>query len=346
MRRKELSVICILLIICVGLTGCKKKGTSVEIPKPKLTEEQVNKTKNIGVKILRYEQDLFNMDTQDMAAGFKALYGKYPENIIANGAWNNAAMLESIKGFVSDPVIKDIYKDTEAKYADMSDFKSQIIPALTLYLTHFPNEKVPDFCTLVSGIDFQMPSVFGYENTIFICLDMYMGKDYKPYAQAGMPKFIAARCEQKHMATDCFTKALVYKHLPEKTLITLLDNMVDGGKKMLFTQTMFPNVAAQDILGYSKEQYDWATSHESSVWHYLVEKNLIYDNTDNVIRRMMDETPFTRDFGNDSPGRLGYFIGFQIVQSYMKTHPETTLKELMNMTDSQKILKDSGYKPK
>ena len=346
MKRNTLSIFCILLVICLGITGCKKKNTPVGIAKPKLTEEQAKNAKNVEINILRYEQDLFNMDTKDMAAGFKALYGKYPENIIANGAWNNTEMLQSIKGFVSDPVIKEIYKDTEAKYADMSGFKNQIIPALTLYLTHFPNEIVPDFCTLVSGIDFQMPSVFGYENTIFICLDMYMGKDYKQYAQAGMPKFIAARCDQKYMATDCFTKALVYKHLPEKTLVTLLDNMVDAGKKMLFTQTMFPNVAAQDILGYSKEQYEWATSHESSVWHYLVEKNLVYDNTDNVIRRMIDETPFTRDFGNDSPGRIGVFIGFQIVQSYMKTHPEMTLKEFMKMTDSQKILKDSGYKPK
>ena len=260
----------------------------MEVAKPKLTEEQVKTAKNVEINILRYEQDLFNMDTKDMAAGFKALYGKYPENIIANGAWNNTAMLQSIKGFVSDPVIKEIYKDTEAKYADLSDFKSQIIPALTLYLTHFPNEKTPDFCTLVSGVDFQMPSVFGYENTIFICLDMYLGKDYKQYAQAGMPKYIAARCDKKYMATDCFTKALVYKHLPEKTLVTLLDNMVDAGKKMLFTQTMFPNVKPQDILGYSNGQYQWAISHESSVWHYLVEKNLVYDNSDNVIRRMID----------------------------------------------------------
>ena len=281
-----------------------------------------------------------------MAAGFKALYGKYPENIIANGAWNNTEMLQSIKGFVSDPVIKEIYKDAEAKYGDLSDFENQIIPALTLYLTHFPNEKVPDFCSLVSGIDFQMPSVFGYENTIFICLDMYMGKDYKQYAQAGMPKYIAARCDKKYMATDCFSKALVYKHLPDKTLVTLLDNMVFAGKKMLFTQTMFPNVEPQDILGYTKEQYNWAISHESSIWHYLIEKNLVYDKSDDVARRMVDEAPFTRDFGNNSPGRLGVFIGFQIIQSYMKTHPGTTLKDIMNMTDSQKILKESGYKPK
>ena len=108
---------------------------------------------------------------------------------------------------------------------------------------------------------------------------------------------------------------------------------------------MFPTVPAQDILGYSKEQYKWATSHESAVWHKLIEKNMVYNNSEDVIRRMMDETPFTRDFGNDSPGRLGVFLGFQIVQSYMKTHPGTTMKDLLKMTDSQKFLKESGYKP-
>lgn len=343
--RKFSTIICILLIICSAFSSCKKKSAAVKVAKPKLTEEQLKTAKNINLVIMRYEQDLFNIDQKNMAAAFKAMYGKYPENIIANGAWNNTEMLQSIKGFINDPVIKEIYKDTEAKYADLSAFKKSITPALTLYLTHFPNENVPSFCTLVSGIDFQMPSVFGYDTTIFICLDMYMGKDYKHYAMAGMPKFIAARCEPKYMATDCFTKALVFKHLPDKTPVTLLDNMIEAGKRIMFTQTMFPTIAPEDILGYSKEQYKWATDNESAVWHYLIERNMVYDNSDDVIRRMIDETPFTRDFGNASPGRLGWYIGFQIVQNYMTNHPETTLKELLSMTDCQKILKESGYKP-
>lgn len=345
MRRNNLCIICIILIICTMLVGCRKKNTPVEVTKPKLTAEQVETSKNVEINILRYEQDLFNIDQSNMSAAFASMYGKYPENIIAKGSWNNTEMLQSIRGFISDPVITEIYKDTQKQFSDLSEFKNAITPAMTLYLTHFPNERIPDFCTLVSGIDFQMPQVFGYENTIFICLDMYLGKDYKQYAQAGMPKYIAARCDKKYMATDCFSKALVYRHLPDKTLVTLLDNMVDAGKKMLFTQTMFPTTPAQDILGYSKEQYKWATSHESAVWHALIEKNKVYDNSEDVIRRMMDETPFTRDFGNDSPGRLGVFIGYQIVQSYMKSHPGTTLKDLMAMTDSQKFLKESGYKP-
>lgn len=338
-------LICILLIICVGFTGCKKKNSSVKVAQPKLTEEQIQNAKHVEPVIMRYEQDLFNIDRNDMAGAFRAMYGKYPDNIIAKDAWNNKEMMQSIKGFINDPVIKEIYKDTEAKYGDLTSFKKELTAALSLYLTHFPNDHIPSFCTLVSGIDFQMPSVFGYDTTIFICLDMYLGKDYKHYAMAGMPKYIAARCEPKYMATDCFTKALAYKHLPDKTQITLLDNMVEAGKRLLFTQTMFPTTAQEDILGYTKEQYKWATDNESAVWHFLIERNMVYDNSDDVIRRMMDETPFTRDFGNASPGRLGCFIGFQIVQSYMKTHPGTTLRDLMKMTDSQKFLKESGYKP-
>lgn len=345
MKRNTSLLLCILLITCIIVIGCKKKETPVKITKPQLTEEQVRYANNIEIKLLRYEQDLFMMDKENMAAEFESLYGMYPENIVAKDAWKNKELLQGIKSFVSDPLIKEIYKDTELQYADMGWFREQITPALTLYLTHFPSEVVPDFCTLISGIDFQMPQVFGYDNTIFICLDMYLGHDYKYYAQANMPKYIAARCERKYMLTDCFSKALVYRHLPDKTLVTLLDNMIDAGKKMLFTQTMFPTTPAKDILGYTEEQYKWASDHESAVWHYLVEKNMVYDNTENVIRRMMDETPFTRDFGNQSPGRLGVYVGFQIVQSYMKTHPGTTLKDLMKMTDSQKLLKESGYKP-
>ena len=345
MKRLTTLFIAIILISSIILTGCGKKNKPVEVAKPELTEEQAATAKNIDITLKRYEQDLFNIDQKNMKAAFAAMYGKYPENIIANGAWENQEMIQAMREFINDPVIQGIYKETETQYADMSDFKKEISPALTLYLTHFPGERIPEFCTLVAGIDFQMPQVFGYANTIFICLDMYLGPDCRLYAQAGMPKYIAARCDKKYMATDCFSKALVYKHLPEKTPITLLDCMVEAGKKMLFTQTMFPNTPPQDILGYSKEQYKWAVGHESAIWHKLVEKNMVYDKSDDVARRMIEETPFTRDFGNDSPGRLGVFIGFQIVQSYMKTHPETTLDQLMKMTDSQKLLKESGYKP-
>ena len=170
-------------------------------------------------------------------------------------------------------------------------------------------------------------------------------KDYKYYASAGMSKFISARCERKYIPTDCFTKVMAYKHLPDKTLVSVLDNMLDEGKKLYFTQTMFPNTAPQDIIGYSAEKYAWAEKNEGAVWQYLMEKNMIYSKDEDAIRMMVGETPFTRVFGNDSPGRLGAFIGWRIIQNYMKQHPEISLGEMMLKTDSQKILSESLYKP-
>lgn len=346
MKKRNAIIIILCLLVILPFTSCKRKNQTVKVAKPAITKEQTEQAKNVEINLLRYEQDLFKIDQKNIAANIAALYGKYPENLIQKGAWNNEDMLRFLKEYLNDPVIKQLYKDTQIQYADMSDFRKEITQALSLYMTHFPGVKVPDFCTLISGLDFQMPSVFGYENTIFICIDMYLGQNYKQYSQAGMPKFIAARCDKKYMATDCFTKALVYRHLPDATLVTLLDNMIDAGKKVMFTQTMFPNTSTQDILGYSKEQYKWAQAHESAVWHYFIEKNMLYDKGDDVVRRMLDETPFTRDFGNSSPGRLGWYIGYRIVQSYMEAHPGTTLKDLMKMTDSQRFLKESGYKPK
>ena len=59
----------------------------------------------------------------------------------------------------------------------------------------------------------------------------------------------------------------------------------------------------------------------------------------------MTDAPFTAGFAAESPGRLGAFIGWQIVREYMKESDGSTLKQLMENTNSQQILKVSKYKP-
>jgi len=63
------------------------------------------------------------------------------------------------------------------------------------------------------------------------------------------------------------------------------------------------------------------------------------------IVRFIGPAPFTSSFTNDSPGRTGSWLGWQIVRKYMKKNPEITLPELMKDDDYQKILNDSGYSP-
>ena len=46
----------------------------------------------------------------------------------------------------------------------------------------------------------------------------------------------------------------------------------------------------------------------------------------------------------ESPGRLGYWVGFQIVNQYMN-NKSVSLQELMKNTNSQEILLKSKYNP-
>ena len=46
----------------------------------------------------------------------------------------------------------------------------------------------------------------------------------------------------------------------------------------------------------------------------------------------------------ESPGRLGYWVGYQIVNQYMKNEG-VSLLDLMKNTNSQEILLKSKYKP-
>jgi hypothetical protein len=48
----------------------------------------------------------------------------------------------------------------------------------------------------------------------------------------------------------------------------------------------------------------------------------------------------------ESPGKVGAWLGWQIINAYMKENPNTTLHQLIDLKDGQKILTSSKYKPK
>lgn len=347
MKKYKIFVFICLLCALIGtlifcFNSCHHKD---KIKHPTLTKEQKANVRNVHISVFRYEKALFSLDVNHLDQGVAKLYGQVPDNLIAKDVWKNPKMMQSLKGYLSDPIIRDVYKATAKEYPDMKEVEKQLTDAFKIYLTHFPNSSVPKIYTLVPGLDFSMPSVYGYGNNLFINLDMYLGKDYKYYSAAGMPKFISARCDKKYLATDCFYKGMVYKHLPDKTLVTVLDNMIYEGKKLYFTQIMFPEISEQDIIGYSNAKYKWAVSREADVWQYMIEKNILYSKDEDNVRKFVEETPFTPTFGNDSPGRMGSFIGWKIVQHYMHNHPEISLEELMKDSNAQQILTDSYYKP-
>ena len=174
--KKLCFLLSVLLILC---SACHKKE---KVATPTLTKTQETKVKEVKVNIKRYEQALFALDADKLAEGMESLYGQYPENLVSNGCWKNPQMIAALKGYLSDPTIRDLYKEVQKQYPNTDDLNRELTAAFKQYLKHFPDAVIPNVYTLIPGMDFSTPSVFGYEDNLFICLDMYLGKDCKYYA--------------------------------------------------------------------------------------------------------------------------------------------------------------------
>jgi hypothetical protein len=77
----------------------------------------------------------------------------------------------------------------------------------------------------------------------------------------------------------------------------------------------------------------------------MVDQEALYSTSTKEINRYCDEHPFTPGYPRESPGRLGNWIGWQIVKAYMAKHAELSMEDLFKLKDPQKFLSESGYRP-
>jgi hypothetical protein len=182
---------------------------------------------------------------------------------------------------------------------------------------------------------------------LVIALDMYLGADYTYYKRLGpiVPKYLIRKFSKEYILSDCM-KNLAYDYIKfDGKKNTLLNEMITVGKCWMFTEIALPQIEDSIISGYSLQKQQWAQQNEYNVWTYLIDKNYLYSNDNMLIRKFVSEAPFTSYFGNNSPGQIATWIGWQICRAWISNNPDKKISELMYETDAQKILQQSKYKP-
>jgi len=77
----------------------------------------------------------------------------------------------------------------------------------------------------------------------------------------------------------------------------------------------------------------------------VMDKRDLFKTESLVLTSYLNDGPFTSEVSQDSPGRLGIWLGWRIAESYMEHNENVSLQELMAEPDAQKILELSFYKP-
>lgn len=317
-----------LLLLILSITACNADKSSNKKDSKKTDE------------IRRYEVELFSIDTTDFEKGIKEIYPDY--KVFLGDQLPDETGMQQLKDFVTDPHIREIYDFTIKKFPDLKSLDNSLDAAFNNYKKEFPGDDIPVVYTYISGFDIRMPIKYA-DSTLIISLDLYLGSDYPTYLELGYPVYITNRLSPEYILADCF-KEICWSKLSEVTSNVLLDAMIEQGKIIYFAEVMLPEEKHEHLLKYSPEQLKWVNENEQNLWSFIIENQLLYSTDAEAITMFMTDGPFTSGFSDESPSRTGHWLGWQIVRNYMSNN-NVSLKELLEETDAQKILQESGYKP-
>lgn len=325
------------LILLLGFVLFACSGTTNRKP-----DIDTSKIDIQAVKIKRYEQQLFSISQDSFRITLKKIAPEFP--VFLNVDLDDTLNLIRLHDFISNPLNVKLYDSVMRVFPDLSVYEKQLTLSFKRYKFYFTEIELPSVFSYVSGLSFDNPIQL-ISGDMLIALDMYLGKNFTEYRRAGIPLYKIERMNKDFLVRDCMNEMYYYTVLvnPGKNV---MEKMIDEGKRLYFLDEMLPEVADHIKIGYPEQKLNWCIENESNIWAFMIENEILFSSDMLVFRKFFTDGPYSHSFSNDSPARIGEWLGWQIVRAYMDKNPEITLPELLTEEDAQKILTGSRYKPK
>ncbi len=326
------------MFLLFTMSACQRNPLRIDV-------SNINLTLGIG----RLDQDLFKVTPENVNLAIPALqknYGSfftlYNKEILAIGNTSDSLYAEYLLTFLSDSMVTKARQKSDSLFRDFQMYTKQLELAFKHYRYYFPGNPIPTVYTYLSGFN---QSVVTMPQAVGISLDNYLGSNCKFYVRLGIPSYKRQNMEPEKMVYDALYGFISQQFEYKGNTENLISNMIHQGKLFYLLDALIPDGPDSLKIGFRKAQLDWCKANEKEMWDYLVEKNMLFSGERMELVRFINSAPFTTPFGQKSPGRTGVWIGWQIVKSYMKKNPQTTLRDLMKENDYHKILNESGYSP-
>jgi hypothetical protein len=200
------------------------------------------------------------------------------------------------------------------------------------------------FAAIVWG---KTQSIVFADTVMLIALNHYLGEDYPGYGH--WPEYQRKTKSPEFLPYD-MAEAIVGTQYPFSASdgeATALNRILYEGLLTKAKMELVANADLAEALGYTADQLSWVEQHERQLWQTLVGKNLLYDVSEMTINQLIGPAPSTRILDVSSPGRVGRYIGYKIVKSYLAKHENTTFVELLkpDFYLSPDVLTEANYIP-
>lgn len=288
---------------------------------------------NIDFSLERFEIDFYNTNEEKLPDVKKKYPYLFPKSFTDSLVFSK----------INNKDEQELFLETQKVHRDLSTLEKQLTSLFTHIKYYNPNFKEPNkVVTMLTNIDYDSRVIYA-DSLLLISLDVYLGKEHPFYAD--YPQYIKENNTKENIIVDV-ANAIIEKQITDKQHRIFIERMINQGKKMYLLDLYIPKLSDKLKIGYKEEKLNWAIVNEEQIWKYFIEKKLLYSTDIKLNKRFIDNSPFSKFYLTDdtkSPGRIGVWLGWQIVRSYMQ-HNDVSLQELINIKP-QDLFNKSKYKP-
>lgn len=310
------------VVLCLFFLSCNQKSK---------VEKEVEEIP-VDIKVERFDKLFFETKPQDLAQLKKQYPFFFPGN--DDNVWIQK---------MNDPIWREVYEEVQKKYSNFEPVRKEFNELFQHVKYYFPKTKIPKVITVIGEMDYNAKSIYA-DSLVVVALELYLGKNHKFYE---FPNYLKENFEERQIMPDVVT-SFSYRNIPNSIDKSLVAQMVFEGKQLYAKDLLIPGYTDAEKMGYSPEQIKWCEENEAYMWRYFIENEMLYNEDPKLKGRFIAPAPFSKFFleiDNDSPGRVGAWIGWQMVRSYMKNNSDVSLAELFKI-EPKEIFEKSKYKPK
>jgi len=324
-----------VLAICLCMVACESQEEGC-VYQPDISE-------SVNIEIEELHNDLLAVETKEELA---ELLNQNP--VIRQVFFrpqdfpDNATMYEVFLNKFKNPHIDTLAMEIDRVYGDLSSLEADLEKAYSNLKYYYPEAKIPKVKTVASALNHDL---YVSDSLIIIGLDYYLGEGAK-YRPLNMFNYMLRRYAPDYIVPSIM---LLKGISPEYNATNLSDNtmltdMVAYGKSFYFAKHMMPCTPDSVIIWYSAEELAGAYYNQDIIWSHFVEEELLYENNHMVKKKYIDPRPKTYEIGEKAPGRIGTWLGWQIVRKYAE-ETEASLQQTMMVKDAKTIFNQAKYKP-
>jgi len=320
----------LLIISLVLFSGCSGDGCRESVvPVP------------VSLEVTRVEQEFYAAKSNDEVQRVLSKYPDFARLFLDADQYPSGGLLaESLFGLYHDPSFDSLYKASIQAFNNSNTI--QVLEASFGRLkSYYAGISIPKVQTVVTGLKKNGDLYFDNER-IIIGLDYFIGYRavYKPQQ---IPGYLLRRYDTKHLP------AVIMQFISSQYILTssgetMLSEMIDYGKSYYLLSKILPCTPENILIGYTQEEWNDSFAHDKVIWANFIENKLLFETNHQMKQKFLGERPNVYEIGDKCPGRIGRWVGWQIVNAYAeKTGVSVT--ELMKETDANKIFRLSQYKP-